>query len=121
MLNIKFDKFAYITYHDNKLYFTCGDENDGVSCCSDEGEILWTFKDPSILQRPRGIVADKNGNILVAGNKSNNIVVIGANGNYCRELIQVTNPRALGYNKQENELIVCTESSSAYIVKILGQ
>jgi hypothetical protein len=43
----------------------------------------------------------------MAGEKSGNIVVISIDGNSSNEVNQISSPRAMCYDKNENKILVC--------------
>ena len=94
------DEFSYITCDGNKLFYT---SNTGtVTCCDMKGKEIWRFQDPSLLRSPRGVVVDNHGFVYVAGEQSGNIVVISPDGNSSKEVYQISNPRAMCYDKNKN-------------------
>jgi hypothetical protein len=51
----------------------------------------------------------------VAGEKSRNIVVISPHGNPVKEVYQISSPRAMCYDKNENKILVChTENKASW-------
>ena len=71
-----------------------------------KGKEIWRFQDPSLLRSPRGVVVDNHGFVYVAGEHSGNIVVISPDGNSSKEVSQISYPRAMCYDKNENKIIV---------------
>jgi DNA polymerase III psi subunit len=51
-----------------------------VTCCDLLGITQWEFKDERVLQGPRGISIDNDGNVYVVGYSTNNVVVISPDG-----------------------------------------
>jgi hypothetical protein len=45
--------------------------------------------------------------IFVTGKKTGNIVVISPDGNSAKEVYQISVPRAMCYDKNENKILVC--------------
>lgn len=66
---------CYIATFGNHIYQTSCVTNT-VTCYDHQGEPQWTFHIESVLMSPRGIDADNNGNVYVAGVNSKNVVVI---------------------------------------------
>ena len=98
------DEFSYITCDGNKLFYT---SNTGtVTCCDMKGKEIWRFQDPSLLRSPRGVVVDNHGFVYAAGEQSGNIVVISPDGNSSKDVSQISYPRAMCYDKNENKIIV---------------
>ena len=71
------------------------------------GKQMWSFNDISLLHVPRGIVVDSDGFVFVTGKQTGNIVVISPDGNSAKEVYQISVPRAMCYDKNENEILVC--------------
>ena len=65
------------------------------------------FNDTSLLRSPRGIVVDNDGFVFVTGKLSGKIVVISPDGNSAKEVYQISSPRAICYDKNENKILVC--------------
>ena len=98
-------RFSHISRDRNKLLHISDTET--VSCCDMNGKHMWSFNDTSLLHKPRGIVVDSNGFVFVAGKKTGNIVVISPDGNSAKEVYQISVPRAMWYDKNENKILVC--------------
>jgi DNA-binding beta-propeller fold protein YncE len=98
-------RFSYISSDGSKLFYTSNTET--VSCCDMNGKPIWRFKDTSLLRSPRGVVVDNQGFVYVAGENSGNIVVISPDGNSSKEVYQISSPRAMCYDKNENKILVC--------------
>ena len=94
--------FSHISCEGNKLLYIY--DTKTVSCCDMNGKQIWSFIDTSLLRSPRGVVLDGDGFIFVTGKQSGKIVVISSDGNTAKE---VSSPRAICYDKNENKIIVC--------------
>lgn len=98
----------YVTYQNEKFYYTNWEENI-VACCDGAGNTIWTFHN-CILKKPCGITIENGGNIFVAGFESHNIVLISGNGKQYRELLNesdnLNNPTAIDYNNETKQLAV---------------
>lgn len=82
-----------------------------IVCHKRNGEILWTFTDKEVLDRPRGITVDGHGNAIVAGVNSNNIIAISADGKKYKILLsQCISPWAVFYNQKSSCLLVSNHS-----------
>ena len=111
LVRTEVDEFAYITCDGNKLFYT---SNTGtVTCCNMKGKEIWRFQDPSLLRSPRGVVVDNHGFVFVAGEQSGSIVVISPDGHSSKEVYQISYPRAMCYDKNENKIIVCNTRKKA--------
>jgi DNA-binding beta-propeller fold protein YncE len=109
----------------DKLYYT-NFSTHTVTCCDLHGTAQWEFKDASVLQGPRGISVDNDGNVYVVGCSSNNIVVISPDGQRHRQVLSsgdgLVNPRVLDYDKATNKVLVVNESESAFLFDVtMGQ
>jgi hypothetical protein len=51
--------------------------------------------------------------VFVAGEKSRNIVVISPDGNSSKEVYQISRPRAMCYDENENKILVCHSDNKA--------
>jgi DNA-binding beta-propeller fold protein YncE len=98
-------EFSYISCDGNRLFYTSN--TDTVACCDMNGKPICSFKDTSLLRSPRGVVISNHGFVFVAGEKSGNIVVISPDGNSSKEVYQISSPRAMCYDKNNNTILVC--------------
>jgi hypothetical protein len=104
-------QLSYISCDGNKLFYTCS--TGIVTCCDMNGKQIWRFQDTSLLHTPCGVVVDNQGFVFVAGRQSGNIVVISPDGNASKEVYQISNPRAMCYDKNENKILVCNTGKKA--------
>ena len=111
----------YVATSEDKLYYTTW-ETHTVACCDLHGKTQWVFKDTSVLQGPRGISVDNDGNMYVVGYKSNTVVVISPDGQRHRQLLSskdgLVNPTVLDYDKATNRLLVVNESESGFLFEV---
>jgi DNA-binding beta-propeller fold protein YncE len=60
--------------------------------------------------------------VFVAGEKSGSIVVISPDGNSSKEVYQISSPRAMCYDKNNNKILVCNTGKKVgihyYIIKM---
>jgi DNA-binding beta-propeller fold protein YncE len=110
-----------MTTSGDKLYYTnC--HTDTVTCCDLHGTTQWEFKDERVLENPRGISVDNNGNVYVVGCSSNNVVIISPDGQRHRQTLSsgdgLVKPRALSYDKAANRVLVVNESESAFLFDV---
>ncbi|CAC5386605.1 unnamed protein product [Mytilus coruscus] len=119
--NSELRDYAYVTALGDKLFYT-DYRNHSVTCCDYHGNILWTFYDPSVLMSPLGISVDNDGNVYVAGNYTNNVVIISPDGQRYRQLLSsddgLRNPWSLDYDKSTNELLVANRFNEAFLFDI---
>jgi DNA-binding beta-propeller fold protein YncE len=104
-------QFSYISCDGNKLLYTS--KKGTVTCCDMKGKEIWRFEDTSLLRSPWGVVVDNYGFVFVAGEQSGNIVVISPDGNTSKEVYQISSPRAMCYDKNENKILVCHSDNKA--------
>ncbi|XP_071123535.1 uncharacterized protein [Mytilus edulis] len=101
-----------ITELNNTLYSVKKDTNT-VVCHKRNGEVLWTFTDEEILQKPRGITVDDLGNVIVAGVESNNVIAISSDGIMHKILLSKTDlcgsPWAVSFNNKLKYLLVSND------------
>ena len=90
-----------------------------IYCYTLTGQEIWTFKDENVLRQPEGIALDKNRNIYVAGNGTNNVVVLSPDGKNCRQILTESDglerPCSLRINIDRNELLVCNMTGPAFV------
>ena len=95
--------------------------NSRVSCFQLDGKMVYQYQDKE-LKWPNGIYVDSEGNSLVCGWKSHNVVVITADGRKHGELLtskDIRNPRCIDYRPEDNTLIVgCVDSSKLFVFKL---
>ena len=93
-----------------------------IYCYTLTGQKIWAFKDENIIRKPIGIALDKNRNIYVAGNETNNVVVLSPDGKNCREIVTKSDglyePWSLRINIDRDELLVCNETGPAFLLSL---
>ena len=93
-----------------------------MTCCDLNDTTRWEFKDEGVLQGPRGISIDNDGNVYVVGGDSDNVVVISPEGQRHRQLLSsmdgLVNPRVLDYDNSNNRLLVVNASASAFLFDV---
>ena len=101
---------------EDKLYYT-NYEKHTVSCCDLHGTTQWEFNSERVLECPRGISVDNDGNVYVVGNESNNVVVISPDGQRHIQLSSskdgLLKPCVLEYDKSTNRILVVKEERTA--------
>jgi hypothetical protein len=111
----------YVATSDDKLYYTNCDTHT-VTCCDLHGTTQWEFNDEHVLQGPRGISVDQDGNVYVAGCISNNIVVFSPDGKRHRQVLftkdGLLNPFVLDYDISTNRLLIVNDSDSAFLFDV---
>jgi hypothetical protein len=53
----------------------------------------------------------------VAGEKSGNVVVVLPDGNSSKEVYQISSPRAMCYDRNNNKIIICNTERRYYCSK----
>jgi DNA-binding beta-propeller fold protein YncE len=93
-----------------------------VTCCDSHGTTQWAFNYRHVLQGPRGISVDNDGNLYVVGHWSNNLVVISPDGQRYRQLLSSTdglvNPFVLDYDKSTIRLLIFSEARTAFLFDV---
>jgi DNA-binding beta-propeller fold protein YncE len=109
----------YVATSGDKLYYT---NTNIVTCCDLHGTTQWEFKDTRVLQGPRGISIDNDGNVYVVAYSTNNVVVISPDGQRLRQLLSskdgLSFPRVLDYDKSTNRLLVVNQNSTAFLFDV---
>jgi DNA-binding beta-propeller fold protein YncE len=112
---------CYVATSEDKLYYANYEKNT-VTCCDLHGTIQWEFKGERVLQCPRGISLDNDGNVYVVGYKSNNVVVISPDGQRHIQLSSskdgLVNPCVLEYDKSTNRLLVVNQERTAFLFDV---
>ena len=121
LINSNMSGVYYVATFGDRLYYTNVSRHT-VTCCDLHGTTQWEFKDTSVLQGPRGISVDNDGNVYVVGGGSNNGVVISPDGQRHRQVLSagdgLVNPRVHDYDKATNILLVVNESESAFLFEV---
>ena len=111
----------YVATSEDKLYYT-NNEKHTVTCCDLHGTTQWEFNSERVLQVPRGISVDNDGNVYVVGYESNNVVVISPDGQRHIQLSSskdgLVNPCVLEYDKYTNRLLVVNEEHTAFLFDV---
>ncbi|XP_071123957.1 uncharacterized protein [Mytilus edulis] len=119
---VKFElSFGYIDVHNKRMYYTDRDTN--VVTCSDmEGQLVWTFKDETVLKEPCGISVDAQGFVYVISRENSSVVVLSTDGQDKRVLLSnadgLKSPWVLQYDKLRNRLLVANEEASAFLFDV---
>ena len=111
----------YVATSGDKLYYA-NTYTHTVACCGLHGTTQWQFKDTRVLQGPRGISVDNDGNVYVIGYDTNNVVIISPDGQRHRQLLSskdgLSKPRVLDYDKSTNRLLVVNKSCTAFLFDV---
>lgn len=91
-------------------------------CYNKQGDQLWDFCDKNIIQCPSGITEDGCGLTYVVGQETNNVIVISAKGELCKQILSeedgLDKPYAIRINVLRNELLVCNFSGKAFVYSL---
>ncbi|XP_052065266.1 uncharacterized protein LOC127705046 isoform X2 [Mytilus californianus] len=119
--NTVLPEFSYVSTHADKIFFTNPNKNT-VSCCLYSGTQVWEFKDKSVLDLPKGISVDNNGNVFVNGCSSKNVVVISPDGKQCKEILNridgLNTPLGNFFDKDRKQLLVANATQFANVYNI---
>jgi DNA-binding beta-propeller fold protein YncE len=121
IINSNMSSVYYVATSGDNLYYTNTNTNT-VTCCDLHGTTQWEFKDICVLQDPRGISVDNDGNVYVVGYFSHNVVVISPYGQRHRQLLSskdgLSYPHVLDYDRYTNRLLVVNERSTAFLFDV---
>jgi WD40 repeat protein len=121
IINRDMTSVYYVATSEDKLYYT-NNKKHTVTCCDLHGTTPCEFKGERVLQYPRDISVDNDGNVYVVGYKSNNVVVISPDGQRHIQLSSskdgLVNPCVLEYVKSTNGLLVVNEEHNAFLFDV---
>ncbi|KAL4216379.1 interferon-beta production [Mactra antiquata] len=102
-----FSHICDITISDDHNMIHIVDLYKGVITLDMNGKICWEFSG-EVLNRAYGVCTDGSGNVIVCDRWSNNVILLGQNGDYMGEIVTIQNgvicPQTVCYNN--NKLIV---------------
>lgn len=108
-VSVNVSSVVFLSVNRDKIYYT-DQSSYTVYCCKQNMEVIWSFKN-EVMEFPTGITSDQYGNVYVACGKSNNVVLISADGKHSKEILNASNglndPKAIFYDNSENLLLVC--------------
>lgn len=93
-----------------------------LTCLKYDGSIVFQFKDKD-LKRANGLYVDPEGNSLVCGTESNNVIIVTAKGKKHRELLtakdNITKPKCVAFRPEDDTLVVgCWGSANLFVYKL---
>lgn len=104
---------AYCLGMNDKIYYAAHG-SDEIFCCNSNGRCQWRFSCGK-SDYPIDIANDTSGNVFVACQNSNKVIVIDPNGNESRVLLTsdhgLNQPRTIHYKCTSNTLLVCNHTS----------
>jgi DNA-binding beta-propeller fold protein YncE len=59
--------------------------------------------------------------VFVAGEQSGNIVMISPDGNSAKDVYYISSPRAMFYDKDSNQILVCNRDNNAFRLETSSQ
>ncbi|CAC5400131.1 unnamed protein product [Mytilus coruscus] len=112
-------KMPYVAMANKTICMAKWDENE-VQCRDFTGKKVWVYKKESVLKTPNGVCTDRDGNVFVAGSKTNNVIVISADGKQSKELLkgQIIFPIAIDFDKEVRNLLVCSATGNAKLFAV---
>ncbi|XP_063411429.1 uncharacterized protein LOC134694354 [Mytilus trossulus] len=113
--------FSYISVFSDKIYCTnCNDHS--IVCYDINGSCVWTFQNKLVLNEPRGIAVDINGNVYVVGFHSENVVIISRDGKHHKEILTKDDglffPSAIFLDKENRKVLVANNRETAFVYNI---
>jgi hypothetical protein len=112
---------SYITTCGDKIYQTNGYTRT-VTCYTTKGEMLWEFKDESVLNDSRGVTVDNNSNVYLTSYSSSKVVVLEPDGRQGRQLISSDDglkyPIEICLIKSKNNLLVTNYKGTAFLYRM---
>jgi DNA-binding beta-propeller fold protein YncE len=107
--------WSYVTTNGNNNYYT-NNKAHKVTSCDMSGKVQWDFCDENVLKTPLGITIDKNNNIYVVGNWSNNVVVLSPDGQNYKVLLSVRDgvktPWGIHCDRASNQLLLTSRGDN---------
>ncbi|XP_053383612.1 uncharacterized protein LOC128549893 [Mercenaria mercenaria] len=98
---------------DGKMIHVTGYNQDLVTIDID-GNAIWKYSS-NILKSGWGVCTDENGNVLVSGDESNNVVQLNSDGKCLGEVVSkshaLKNPRAICFDIKQSKLIVAAKDN----------
>lgn len=109
ILECELDDFSSVTTFDDNIYFT-NRHAQAITCCDFSGNICWNFHERDILNVPKSLAVDKNGNIFVADMGLSKVLIISPDGKEHKQLLSsddgLRRPTSLYLNKDTNQLLI---------------
>ncbi|XP_063418523.1 uncharacterized protein LOC134701318 [Mytilus trossulus] len=113
--------FSYVSVFLDKIYYT-HDKDHCVVCLDKNGSHVWTFQDELILNNPRGIAVDKNGNVYVVEYNSSSVNIISSDGKHHKQILTSDNglfmPSAIFLDTENRKLLVANTKKTAFVYNI---
>lgn len=109
--------------HFNEKNYNTYYKTNFVTCYDLQGTVKWKFKNENVLNGPRGISVDNDGNVYVIGNSSTNVTVVSADGQHHKEKLagrnDIVSPYSLNYDKRTNQLLIANYGKNTLIFTLV--
>ncbi|XP_063405814.1 uncharacterized protein LOC134689774 [Mytilus trossulus] len=86
ILECELDDFSSVTTFYDNIFFT-NRHAQTITCCDFSGNICWNFHERDILNVPKSLAVDKNGNIFVADMGQSKVLIISPDGKEHKQLL----------------------------------
>lgn len=101
---------CHVTVHKNTLI--CIDKNELIRCFSLDGKVIWEFQEDK-YKRLRRVTTDNEGNVYVADEDTNVVLVVSKDGKQFKEILKESDgmdmPAGIHFDKNENILMICSD------------
>ncbi|XP_063399118.1 uncharacterized protein LOC134683731 [Mytilus trossulus] len=115
------DNSYVAVFRDNIFYTDCNDNS--VTCIGFQGNVKWEFKNENVLNAPFGISVDRDGNVYVVGENSNNVVVISPNGRNYKQVLTSENglkePVVVHIDRSSCKMLVANRKGKAILYSLI--
>ncbi|XP_063408746.1 uncharacterized protein LOC134692225 [Mytilus trossulus] len=122
IVNCNLSPLSSITFVDKRIFYT-NQKRNSVTCCDmDTGNIIWTFRNASVVKDFRRIAVDNVGNVYIACYSQNKLVVLSADGQHHRQLLSekdgLLKPYAICYDKTKNRLLIFNRKNTGFLFDV---
>lgn len=115
---MKQKNLVYIYKHGDR-HFRTEFEDNTVHCYSPSGQKLWQFSDPDV-HGPRNMCTDQYGNLFVACQDSNCVILISRDGVNYKKVVEMKKPKSLCFDARNLHLYVCNANGTEILSYILS-
>ncbi|XP_071146549.1 uncharacterized protein [Mytilus edulis] len=122
IVNCNLSPLSSIAFVDKRIFYT-NQKRNSVTCCDmDTGNIIWTFRNASVVKDLRRIAVDNVGNVYIVSYNQNKLVVLSADGQHHRQLLSekdgLLKPYAICYDKNKNRLLICNRKNTGFLFDV---
>ncbi|XP_052081879.1 uncharacterized protein LOC127719680 [Mytilus californianus] len=121
IVNCNLSTLSSINFAAKKIFYT-NQKRNSVTCCDTEGNIIWTFRDASVVKDLRRIAVDNVGNVYIVSYSQNKLVVLSADGQQNRQLLSekdgLLKPYAICYDKNKNRLLIFNRKNTGFLFDV---